>query len=149
MTLFGIDMAARLNAALGPKLLPFTLIRRTESATLPAKRTDGLAIAERRFPCRGIVESYRDDQVDGNLVRSGDRRILILGGSLPAGTVLVFDAAAVDVAKVPPLPPAYEIDGRSVTTAEATVAADGPSPGSAPPRGAAEPPGPVLPALPR
>lgn len=91
MTLFGIDMAARLNAALGPKLLPFTLIRRTESATLPAKRTDGLAIAERRFPCRGIVESYRDDQVDGNLVRSGDRRILILGGSLPAGTVPVVN----------------------------------------------------------
>jgi hypothetical protein len=84
-TLFGIDMAGVINEAMGADLLPATLTRPVPgtraSGSLSGGETVGATSAA--YPCRGFCEDYTAREIDGTHVRIGDRKILLLGGSLP------------------------------------------------------------------
>lgn len=83
--LFGIDIAKTVNSAMGSGLLPATLIK-----TSPGTRTTpsgGLHPTEQNYPARGIVGDYTDRERAGTDIKSSERRILLLGASLPAGIV--------------------------------------------------------------
>jgi len=84
--LFNADIAGKLAKALGPKLLPFVLRKVTPGTRSTSDPSAGTNPTTRNYPCRGILESYRDSQFDGTIIQRGDRKALLLGGTLPTGT---------------------------------------------------------------
>jgi hypothetical protein len=84
-TLFGIDMAGVINEAMGADLLPATLTRPVPGTRAGGSLSGGETVGatSTAYPCRGYCENYRTREIDGTLVRVGDRKIMLLGGSLP------------------------------------------------------------------
>ena len=83
--IFGADIAGKLNQALGSLVFPQTLVKTSSErdSVDPTKRVKtGLP-----FPCKGFVDTYKDEWIDGGLVKVTDRKIVILGSSLPSGIV--------------------------------------------------------------
>lgn len=89
--LFGVDIAKEIATGMGPGLLKGTLFRIVPGTRDPAATTSGVNPATRRAGFRGIVADYTTDQIDGTVIISGDKRVLILGGTLPKGVVPVPD----------------------------------------------------------
>jgi hypothetical protein len=85
--LFGVDIAAILNQSLGPGLLKMTLVRLTPGQRVDGDLTSGVHPSRKTYACKGVVVDYRLSQFDGDLVQKGDRRVLLLGKSLPSGIV--------------------------------------------------------------
>jgi hypothetical protein len=93
--LFGVDIAGAINQAMGPLMLSATLIRRTPgtrgAGALSAGRTVGDTTTS--YPCKGFTEAYKQSYMGGTaeraggreatLVQVGDRKISLLGASLP------------------------------------------------------------------
>lgn len=80
----GIDISALVAEHLGPRVLPAVLHKpgaKAEcdpddptAAPQPGPPTD--------HPCRGFVEDYSPALIDGNLILAGDRKVILLGGTL-------------------------------------------------------------------
>lgn len=85
--LFGKDIAGVINAKLGPLLLPLSLVKVVSGARNAAEPSAGSNPTQTSYPCRGILDSYRDSQYDETIIKRGDRKALILGDSLPTGVV--------------------------------------------------------------
>lgn len=79
--LFGVDIAAKINAALGSKLLPATLTKRIQG-TRGAVASDGLNPTTTTHAARGVVVDYDDSRVDGTLIQRTDRKVMLLGDSI-------------------------------------------------------------------
>lgn len=90
--IFGADIAGAIFDALGGDVFDATLTRRN-TASLgdrdPASLTAGLTTfddpedAETAWAAKGFIDHYRDGQIDGTLIQRGDRKIILLGKSLP------------------------------------------------------------------
>lgn len=85
--LFGVDIAKIANKALGPGLLPIKLVKLTQGPRDPAALTEGPALSRKVYSGRGVVLDYKLSQFDGTIIQKGDRRVLILGASLPSGII--------------------------------------------------------------
>lgn len=85
--LFGANISGQLAAAMGALLNPVTLIKVKPGTRNPANPSAGTNPTRRSFPCRGMVDSYRTSQMDGTIIKVGDRKVLVLGDTLPAGIV--------------------------------------------------------------
>lgn len=85
--LFGADIAGQIAAGLGHHLLGFQLLKTVEGTRSSADIAAGKQPSTKSFSCRGILESFSARQIDGTIVKSGDRKIMILGGTLPNGIV--------------------------------------------------------------
>lgn len=83
MSLFGINIAGLVNQAMGSGVLPATL-RRVIEQSRGLDPTAGRAPVNVDYPCRGFVQDYSEREVDESLIKQGDRRVLLLGASLPA-----------------------------------------------------------------
>lgn len=83
--LFGANIAGAIFDAMGSDMLPATLTRVTGGTRNPASLTGGPVVDETAtdYACRGFVESYTAREIDGTLVRDSDRKVILLGGSLP------------------------------------------------------------------
>lgn len=84
---FGADIAGQIGDALGPLLLPATLIKVTQGDRTSGSPTAGQKTSESSKSCRGFTDSYSDGQVDGTLVERGDRKVILLGASIQGGAV--------------------------------------------------------------
>jgi len=84
--LFGVDISGIIKQSMAAGLLPLTLIKEIPGAR-GAALTDGQAISEKKYPCRGFIDEYKLSQIDGTTVQRGDKKILIIGDTLPAGVV--------------------------------------------------------------
>lgn len=85
--LFGARIAERVAAALGSRLLGGQLIRVTQSdidLTDPAAAPTNV---ERRFPFRGIYDTFDQRRFRTTGIREGSRIVLILGATLPDNIV--------------------------------------------------------------
>lgn len=90
--LFGLDIAGIVNDAITDAggLVPLTL---TVVTSTEAGRTPGSPSAGRNptttgpHAGQGIIENYDAKEIDGTLIQDGDRKVLILGASLPTGIV--------------------------------------------------------------
>lgn len=80
--LFGVNIKGIVASALGPGLLAATLIQRERGAR---SGTAGAAVTETSYPCKGVVEDFALTVIDGTNIQRGDRRVLLLGGTLPDG----------------------------------------------------------------
>lgn len=78
--IFGADISGQIARALGPLVFEQTLIKVTENRD----QTDptNMIPIETPFICRGFIDVYKDDQVDGTLVLSSDRKIVIIGDTI-------------------------------------------------------------------
>ena len=85
----GVDVAGLVAEHLGPRVLPAALLKPgapggrdpdNPTRVLP----DG---APTSHPCRGFIEDFRSADIDGTLIKAGDRKITLLAGTLPAGVV--------------------------------------------------------------
>ena len=68
---------------------PATLIKVTDGISSPGQVSGGSNPTTQAFAAQGIVSDYRDAQIDGTLIRKGDRRVklfstTIAGRQVPA-----------------------------------------------------------------
>ena len=87
MDLFGIDVAGLVASEMGDGLHPITLTKIEEAAPPRSRPTAAPETSETDYPCRGIVQDYSEFEQRGDKVRGGDRKVLILAGTLPTGIV--------------------------------------------------------------
>jgi len=85
--LFGAGIAGELASELGPLFPKYKLQKRSVANRVAGSLTSGKKVSFRSFTCRGILSAYAEDRIDGTNVKSGDRKVLILGDTLPKGVV--------------------------------------------------------------
>jgi hypothetical protein len=85
--LFGVDIAGKIARSLGPKLLPATLIKVIPGSRARANLAGGVHATTTEHTARGVVETYQAAQVDGAMILRGDRRVLLLAGTIADGEV--------------------------------------------------------------
>lgn len=85
--LFAADIAGKIAKALGPKLLSVKLTSVTPGTPTDGSLTSGANPTTKTAVGRGIIDSYEQSQIDGTVVQTGDKRVLILGDTLPSGRV--------------------------------------------------------------
>lgn len=91
-SLFGIDIAGIIHRIVSPGVHPGTLVRRASGPRDPLDLSDGVSIVETTHSFRGIMEEYDDRRIDGDIVRVGDRKVLLTANSLsPPTTPQVSD----------------------------------------------------------
>jgi hypothetical protein len=83
--LFGADIAGAIMEALGDGLLDATLTRVTPGTRNGSALTAGRVVGEvvTSYACKGFTDDYSNRDIDGTTIRNGDRKILLLGKSLP------------------------------------------------------------------
>lgn len=81
-TLFGIDIAQQLANAMGPGLLPGTLVKITHGNRVDGSLTAGRAATTASYTYKGILDDYTDRQREDSLIQLGDRKALILTKTL-------------------------------------------------------------------
>jgi hypothetical protein len=85
--IFGVDLAGEIADAMGDGLLPGRLKHYTYGSRTTGSLSDGQAASFRRYNFRGIQTDYKTTEIDGTRVIRGDKRVLIIGGTLPSGIV--------------------------------------------------------------
>jgi hypothetical protein len=71
---------------LGPQVLSGTLIKVT-AGTRGATVSSGTQPTETSFACKLFVRDYSDEEMAGTGIKTSDRRIAILGGTIAGGQV--------------------------------------------------------------
>lgn len=81
--LLGVDIAKEIHKALSPRLLPLFLIK-LSPGTRGTSLTAGIEPVEDSYAGRGFISDYLDRHINGTSVVTGDRKVNIIGNSLPA-----------------------------------------------------------------
>jgi hypothetical protein len=83
--IFGADIAGELNKALGPLVFPMTLTQVTGGGrqTNPTGKSEFTT----DYDCKGFVDDYEARYIDDTIIQRGDRKVVILGASLPTGVI--------------------------------------------------------------
>jgi hypothetical protein len=85
--LFGEDIAGIIGDELGPGLLDATITRHAQGSRTDGSLTAGPADTTSSSTAKGFWEDYTTFQVDGTLVKVGDRRAVILGDTIKPAIV--------------------------------------------------------------
>ncbi len=75
----------KINAELGKHVLDATLIKITAGTRTPDAQSAGTNPTSTSYTCKGWVASFESTQIDGIMVKSEDRMVALLGGSLADG----------------------------------------------------------------
>ena len=73
--IFGADIAGKINQALGPLVFDQVLVKITEARN-PLDPTE-MVQTKVNHNCKGFIDVFNDDQVDGTLILQTDRKIVI------------------------------------------------------------------------
>ncbi len=87
LKLFGVDIAGEVAKALGPSFLSFVLIKVKAGTRTTGDLAAGVDPKTSPNNCKGILDSYHERQIDGTLIKAGDRKALLLGDTLPSGVI--------------------------------------------------------------
>ena len=82
--IFGVDIQGKINQALGPLVFDITLTVVTPG-TRGAEITAGTQPTEDTYTVKGFIDEYTDRERENTIIQKGDRKITLLGGSLPSG----------------------------------------------------------------
>jgi len=80
--LFGVDIAAELNKAMGSGMFPAVLHKVAAGTRTAGQLTGGNNPAQTNFAARGIVYDYHNKEIDGTNVLRSDRKVLLLGDTI-------------------------------------------------------------------
>lgn len=83
--IFGVDLAGLILEHLGPQVFAQVLTKSVRGED-PANSTKTITV-DTDYPCRGFIDEFKDEWVNGTTVKVNDRKIVILGASLPIGVV--------------------------------------------------------------
>lgn len=80
----GIDVAGLVAEHLGPRVLDAVLLK---PGPTPERDPEHLTRAPlpatpAEHPCRGLIEDFSPVSVDGTRIEAGDRKVILLGGTL-------------------------------------------------------------------
>lgn len=89
--IFQADIAGRIGRALGPKMLPATLIEVTPGQRSAGNLSGGRNPIETPHAARGFVDDYGDDQIDGTRIKKSDRIVTLFGATIENQKVPVAD----------------------------------------------------------
>lgn len=64
-----------------------TLLKRTPGTRHPSAVSAGTNATEQTFAATGLVVDYRANQIDGTLIKAGDRKVMLFGASISGGAV--------------------------------------------------------------
>jgi hypothetical protein len=88
---------SQINKYLAPHVLDATLTKKAAGTRAPDAQAAGTNPTSTAYSCRGFVKAYKSTQIDNTLVKTEDREVAILGGSLDAGIVpQVGDTVAIE-----------------------------------------------------
>lgn len=88
--LFGANISGVLAKALGPGILPATLVKVTEGTVNPSNITGPkVGGTTTSHSCRGFVEDYNDFLIDGTRIKQGDKKVMLLGDTIADGKIPV------------------------------------------------------------
>lgn len=87
MKLFGVDIAKELAKGMAKGLLQATLIRVIPGTRSSSAPTAGTNSTKQSSPCKGFIQDYSASQFDGTSIMKGDRKVILLGGTLPSNVV--------------------------------------------------------------
>ncbi len=83
--IFNANIAGILNSALGPLVFDQTLVKIVSSKD-PTDSTKRIQV-KTEYSCKGFVDDFKDEWVNGTTVKITDRKVVILGSSLATGIV--------------------------------------------------------------
>ncbi len=80
--LFGIDIAGIVNDSIESAggVLDATLFSVTPQA--PPSGNSITPSTPTQHACKGFIDDYKDSQIDGTIIRKGDRKVTLLGASI-------------------------------------------------------------------
>lgn len=84
---YGIDVAALMNAKLGPMFDDATLTVRTRGTATAGNETAGTNPTTADKTCKAQIEDADERQRDGTIIQNGRRSILILADSIEDAAV--------------------------------------------------------------
>jgi hypothetical protein len=116
--LFGLDIAGIVADSIDQAggLLDVLLTKKTPGVRDVNDPTAGTSPIPAPYACQGVISDYNTRLIDGTLVKTGDRRILILGATLDAGIVpapgdqVTIESQTFDVVRVARDPAAASYD---------------------------------------
>ena len=87
--IFGLNIPDIVNDAIGEAggLVTLTLRSHAEGTRTPGSPSAGKNPTFAPHAGQGILDEYHEREVDGSLIEKGDRKVLILGASLPDGVI--------------------------------------------------------------
>ncbi len=80
--LFGIDIQGLIWDNMADGLLDATLHVQTPGVRTPGDPTAGMNPTFADEAAKGFIDVYRERQIDGTIVKTGDRKVLLLGQGL-------------------------------------------------------------------
>lgn len=80
--LFGIDIQKVVADAMKGNLIDGVLIQNTSGSRTAGSLTGGVAVSQTEFAFEGIIDDYNENLIDGTSILQGDRKILIVGGTV-------------------------------------------------------------------
>jgi hypothetical protein len=87
--IFGLQLDKIINDAIvsAGNLIDATLIKVVVGARTGGNLAGGKAAVETSYAAKGIISSYQDNQIDGTIIKKGDRRVLLMGRSIASDQV--------------------------------------------------------------
>jgi hypothetical protein len=119
--LFGVDIKKLVKDTFKGELIGGVLTVMVQGSRTDGSLTDGPAETEKPYPFEGIISDFKVGQVDGTNILKGDKKVLIIAGTLPdaiipsKGDKIVIDGETVRVVallKVDPARATYTVQGR-------------------------------------
>jgi hypothetical protein len=80
--LFGLDIAGLVAKAMGKGFLPVTLISQRPWDRQAGSLSSGTNPTTTAHSARGILSDYSETSIDGTIIQTGDRKVLILGDTI-------------------------------------------------------------------
>ena len=89
--IFGLDISGIANSAVQSAggLLDAKLIKVTQGSRTSGSLTAGTNATESTFNGKGVISNYKGSQIDGTIVRSGDRKVLLMSRSFSSNDSVV------------------------------------------------------------
>lgn len=85
--LFGIDIAGIINQNMGKGLLSVQLTKSTAGTRTSGQLNEGTNPTTLTYSGRGFISDYKDTEMANTSIRTSDKKIAILGASLPNGII--------------------------------------------------------------
>lgn len=86
-SLFGVPIASIIANAVGPGVLPATLVKKAAGTRTTGALSAGTNPTSTSYACRGFIDDYSAFAVSAGMVQMQDKRITLLGATISNGTV--------------------------------------------------------------
>lgn len=87
MKLFGVNVSGLIHKYVSPGVFDAVLTKVTPGTRTPGAETSGTNPTTVDYPCRGFIDSQKQDPIKGTLSPDGTKKIILIGDSIASGAV--------------------------------------------------------------